>query len=274
MQILATSGPMSVSFFTVVVFFGSFYLINLMLAVVALAYEEEAEITLEERKKDLLDHRDDSTFSFDPSSLNVKKLNKGKDKKKIDSRKGVLLASYSRKKTRRRKKGKEDGAPNGETNGDGAQPHEEHGSVTPSPSPSARRSIVLLQSPPDDEVTAADGNGGAVTNGGQQQQKQLGPIMPIPLLQPVETENTMTATTTTTATPTATTASTAGHHRARGITFQGAPNLNPNQNPNTLHPLGMCDSARLLRRVRDICACVFGNIGLDYCVSSMVSDVA
>lgn len=97
---------MSVSFFTVVVFFGSFYLINLMLAVVALAYEEEAEITLEERKKDLLDHRDDSTFSFDPSSLNVKKLNKN-HKKKIDSRKGVLLASYSRKKTRRRKKGKE-----------------------------------------------------------------------------------------------------------------------------------------------------------------------
>lgn len=47
LQILATSGPMSVSFFTVVVFFGSFYLINLMLAVVALAYEEEAEITLE-----------------------------------------------------------------------------------------------------------------------------------------------------------------------------------------------------------------------------------
>lgn len=38
---------MSVTFFTVVVFFGSFYLINLMLAVVALAYEEEAEITLE-----------------------------------------------------------------------------------------------------------------------------------------------------------------------------------------------------------------------------------
>lgn len=38
---------MSVSFFCIVVFFGSFYLINLMLAVVALAYEEEAEITLE-----------------------------------------------------------------------------------------------------------------------------------------------------------------------------------------------------------------------------------
>lgn len=38
---------MSVIFFTVVVFFGSFYLINLMLAVVALSYEEEAEITQE-----------------------------------------------------------------------------------------------------------------------------------------------------------------------------------------------------------------------------------
>ena len=42
-QIVATGGPMSVIFFTIVVFFGSFYLINLMLAVVAMSYEEEAE---------------------------------------------------------------------------------------------------------------------------------------------------------------------------------------------------------------------------------------
>lgn len=47
LQVLASCGPISVSFFTVVVFFGSFYLINLMLAVVALSYEEEAEITQE-----------------------------------------------------------------------------------------------------------------------------------------------------------------------------------------------------------------------------------
>jgi hypothetical protein len=40
---VATGGPMSVIFFTIVVFFGSFYLINLMLAVVAMSYEEEAE---------------------------------------------------------------------------------------------------------------------------------------------------------------------------------------------------------------------------------------
>lgn len=46
-QVLASCGPFSVIFFTVVVFFGSFYLINLMLAVVALSYEEEAEITQE-----------------------------------------------------------------------------------------------------------------------------------------------------------------------------------------------------------------------------------
>lgn len=55
----------------------------------------------QERKKDLMDHRDDSTFSFDPSVLNVKKLNKN-NKSKIDSRKGVL-ASYNKKKVRRKK---------------------------------------------------------------------------------------------------------------------------------------------------------------------------
>lgn len=42
-QVVATGGPMHVIFFTIVVFFGSFYLINLMLAVVAMSYEEEAE---------------------------------------------------------------------------------------------------------------------------------------------------------------------------------------------------------------------------------------
>ncbi|XP_068620677.1 sodium channel protein 60E [Battus philenor] len=104
-MVLSSCGPMSVSFFTVVVFFGSFYLINLMLAVVALSYEEESQITQEERKKDLNEHRDDSTFSFDPTSLSVRTLAKD-SKKRIDARKGLLLASYSRKRTRRRKRGK------------------------------------------------------------------------------------------------------------------------------------------------------------------------
>ena len=44
-QVIATGGPMQVVFFSIVVFFGSFYLINLMLAVVAMSYEAEAEST-------------------------------------------------------------------------------------------------------------------------------------------------------------------------------------------------------------------------------------
>ncbi|KAH8376077.1 hypothetical protein KR200_002552, partial [Drosophila serrata] len=147
-MVLATCGPMSVSFFTVVVFFGSFYLINLMLAVVALSYEEEAEITNEERKKDLLDHRDDSTFSFDPSVLNVKKLNKN-NKKKIDSRKGVLLASYSKKKTRRKKaKGGKEGSGNGNGNGNGSNGTDPKSpSATPSPGRSPRHSATTPERP-------------------------------------------------------------------------------------------------------------------------------
>ncbi|XP_036331768.1 sodium channel protein 60E [Rhagoletis pomonella] len=169
-MVLATSGPMSVSFFTVVVFFGSFYLINLMLAVVALSYEEEAEITNEERKKDLLDHRDDSTFSFDPSVLNVKKLNKN-NKKKIDSRKGVLLASYSKKKTRRKKaKGGKDGAnSNNDSNGDGQNKSR---SVTPSPGPSPRHSNAERPKQLQLQHTTT-----------QQQQQQQQQLLPAPTAQ-------------------------------------------------------------------------------------------
>ncbi|GIX75139.1 sodium channel protein 60E [Caerostris extrusa] len=50
-KIIATTGPTSVFFFMLVVFFGSFYLINLTLAVVAIAYEEEAATTLREQDK-------------------------------------------------------------------------------------------------------------------------------------------------------------------------------------------------------------------------------
>lgn len=74
----------------------------------------------------LLLFSDDSTFSFDPSVLNVKKLNKN-NKKKIDSRKGVLLASYSKKKTRRKKiKGSAGGGKDG---GNGSN-HESNGNET------------------------------------------------------------------------------------------------------------------------------------------------
>ncbi|XP_066905494.1 sodium channel protein 60E [Halyomorpha halys] len=137
-MVIASCGPFSVIFFTVVVFFGSFYLINLMLAVVALSYEEEAEITQEERRKDLTDHRDDSTFSFDPSKISVKQLDKC-NKRRIDSRKGVLLSSYSRKKTRRRKRR---GGVSGPEGGDR--------SVSPSPK---RLCTAPPTSPPVDKKT-------------------------------------------------------------------------------------------------------------------------
>ena len=45
LQILSIGGPLHVTFFVVVIFFGSFYLMNLMLAVVALSYEEVTELT-------------------------------------------------------------------------------------------------------------------------------------------------------------------------------------------------------------------------------------
>ena len=140
-MVLAACGPLSVSFFMVVVFFGSFYLINLMLAVVALSYEEEAEITQEERRKDLIDHRDDSTFSFDPANINVKQLSK-EQRKKLDSRKGVLLA-YSRKKTRRRGNNVINKNRKESDNSDVNNP--KNGSVTPSPSPSPSHNIVRPQ---------------------------------------------------------------------------------------------------------------------------------
>ncbi|XP_028049640.2 sodium channel protein 60E isoform X2 [Monomorium pharaonis] len=133
-KVLSACGPISVTFFTIVVFFGSFYLLNLMLAVVALSYEEEAEITNEERRKDLTDHREDSTFSFDPSKINIKTLTKNKQKR-IDARKGVLLSSYTRKKTRRRKRGR---SSVGQEKNGGARSR----SITPSPSPSPRHSNV------------------------------------------------------------------------------------------------------------------------------------
>ncbi|KAG1695923.1 Sodium channel protein 60E [Nymphon striatum] len=46
-KVIACTGPVSLFFFIVVVFLGSYYLVNLMLAVVAISYEQEAQIPLE-----------------------------------------------------------------------------------------------------------------------------------------------------------------------------------------------------------------------------------
>jgi hypothetical protein len=49
-------------------------------------------------------HRDDFTFSFVPSKIIVKQLDKNKHKK-VNSKKGLLLTSYIRNKTCWRKQG-------------------------------------------------------------------------------------------------------------------------------------------------------------------------
>lgn len=120
-----------------------------MLAVVALSYEEEAEITQEERRKDLIDHRDDSTFSFDPSALSLKQLSKQAGKK-FDTKKNVLMASYSRKKTKRRRKGKEMKSTNNKnsnnSNSDALEDSKSDNksrSATPTPNPSPRHSSTI-----------------------------------------------------------------------------------------------------------------------------------
>jgi hypothetical protein len=47
-KILTAEGPFQVIYFIVVIFFGSFYLINLILAIVALSYKEQQIKAFEE----------------------------------------------------------------------------------------------------------------------------------------------------------------------------------------------------------------------------------
>jgi len=110
----------------------------------------------QERRKDLTDHRDDSTFSFDPSKITVKQLDKNK-RKRVDSRKGVLLASYTRKKTRRRKRGRSGGCGLGDNNagehGQGQQGHSRSATPSPrhsdsAPCPDQRPQSLTLTPPP------------------------------------------------------------------------------------------------------------------------------
>ncbi|XP_068207434.1 sodium channel protein 60E-like [Palaemon carinicauda] len=122
-KVIATGGPLQVVFFAIVVFFGSFYLINLMLAVVAMSYEEEAENTEEEKTKDLMDHRDDSTFSFDPEKLtHARPLERKqpKNRRVVVMRRGAgIISDAFNKKIRKKQrdkdtKGREGGSPSSE----------------------------------------------------------------------------------------------------------------------------------------------------------------
>ncbi|ROT66504.1 putative sodium channel protein 60E [Penaeus vannamei] len=187
-KVIATQGPLQVGFFAIVVFFGSFYLINLMLAVVAMisirslprcnisrpylssldyhisfrdrpyfqgpdklreipgtsfapslrakkamlrspnaAFIDPPPILTplslprpQEKTKDLMDHRDDSTFSFDPEKLtHAKPLEKKKPKNRrvIVMRRGAGIltdAFANKKKKKREKEGKGRGSPSSE----------------------------------------------------------------------------------------------------------------------------------------------------------------
>ncbi|XP_069172735.1 sodium channel protein 60E [Procambarus clarkii] len=123
-KVIATGGPLQVVFFAIVVFFGSFYLINLMLAVVAMSYEEEAENTEEEKTKDLMDHRDDSTFSFDPEKLtHARPLEKKKPKNRrvIVMRRGAgILSDKFSKRIRKKEEKKKEAKGRGSTSSEDA----------------------------------------------------------------------------------------------------------------------------------------------------------
>ena len=94
---LAACGPYTIVFFTVVVFFGAFYLINLMLAVVAMSYDDEAGVnSVESNAKKLTDYREESTFSFDPGKLPLVLLQKG-HQKSVKGRHGSSVRNRSQR---------------------------------------------------------------------------------------------------------------------------------------------------------------------------------
>lgn len=57
LQTLRASGKPYMIFFVLVIFLGSFYLINLILAVVAMAYEEQSQATIKEAKDKLEEYK-------------------------------------------------------------------------------------------------------------------------------------------------------------------------------------------------------------------------
>ncbi|XP_071550553.1 sodium channel protein 1 brain-like isoform X3 [Panulirus ornatus] len=193
-KVIATGGPLQVVFFAIVVFFGSFYLINLMLAVVAMSYEEEAENTEEEKTKDLMDHRDDSTFSFDPEKLtHARPLEKKKPKNRrvIVMRRGAGILTDKFAMRKKKKDGKGRGSPTSEDTirepsappttprlgsaqlgvSEGQQSLSRPASlvITPPPSASPAPAQSPHPSPPgrcSGPQTAAPGEGGATRTGG------------------------------------------------------------------------------------------------------------
>ncbi|KAI8789145.1 sodium channel protein 1 brain-like isoform X1 [Biomphalaria glabrata] len=73
---IRATGPWNVIFFIIVIFFGSFYLINLMLAVVSMSYEEEAVSAGKEKereKKEKARKKHNAVYDFKPKRHSARK---------------------------------------------------------------------------------------------------------------------------------------------------------------------------------------------------------
>ncbi|XP_060572053.1 sodium channel protein 1 brain-like isoform X2 [Ruditapes philippinarum] len=87
-KVLKTSGPWNVIFFIFVVFFGAFYLVNLMLAVVAMSYEQESEAAGKGKPKmKMFKQYADSENGTEEKEKELKNKNKKKKKKKKEEKK-------------------------------------------------------------------------------------------------------------------------------------------------------------------------------------------
>ncbi|CAM1295429.1 Uncharacterised protein r2_g457 [Pycnogonum litorale] len=73
-KVIACTGPLSLTFFIFVVFLGSYYLVNLMLAVVAISYEEEAQVSEMEHENSLMQFQSKSSLTNDTKQSSQEKF--------------------------------------------------------------------------------------------------------------------------------------------------------------------------------------------------------
>ncbi|NXA08171.1 SCN5A protein, partial [Sapayoa aenigma] len=100
-QTLRASGKVYVVFFMMVIFLGSFYLVNLILAVVTMAYEEQNKATIAETEaKERMFHEALKLLQKEQESLGIKEI----DKLSVSSFEASSLSTKEIKERRNRKK--------------------------------------------------------------------------------------------------------------------------------------------------------------------------
>jgi cytochrome bd-type quinol oxidase subunit 1 len=70
-QTLRATGPWNVIFFVITIFFGAFYLLNMMMAVVSLAYAEEGGKEEQEEQQDKQDKAREQVFIQDTANSTI-----------------------------------------------------------------------------------------------------------------------------------------------------------------------------------------------------------